>query len=198
MLRLYHITNFPSTDKTGQILLFHPHFISWYEFPWVREIGYSEHLNNLSEKQTAFSCEGRDFAITAPSSSAAVCNHKKTAAQKSAAVLCFRNFNPGAEILEMPWNYKDIRHRQQTIAENHKSGSAPAKPLPYADKNKEPLLFREAVIWSEWQDLNLRPLPPQGSALPICATPSCFQRVILYHRKTTLSIPFLKKIFYSI
>ena len=40
--------------------------------------------------------------------------------------------------------------------------------------------------------MNQRPLPPQGSALPICATPSCFQRCILYHRKTTLSIPFLK------
>ena len=62
----------------------------------------------------------------------------------------------------MPWNYKDIRHRQQTFDENQKSGSAPAKPLSYDDKNKEPLLFREAVIWSEWQDLNLRPLPPQG------------------------------------
>ena len=93
----------------------------------------------------------------------------------------------------MPWNYKDIRHRLQTFAENQKSSSAPAKPLSYANKNKEPLLFREAVVWSEWQDLNLRPLPPQGSALPICATPSCFQRCILYHRKTTLSIPFFKK-----
>ncbi len=25
--------------------------------------------------------------------------------------------------------------------------------------------------WSEWQDLNLRPLVPQTSALPSCATP---------------------------
>lgn len=49
----------------------------------------------------------------------------------------------------MPWNYKDIRIRKQTFAESQKSESAPAKPLrkPYiAKKNKEPLLFREAVI----------------------------------------------------
>ena len=80
--------------------------------------------------------------------------------------IIFRKFNREAEILEMLWNYKDIRHRQQTFAGNKKSGSAPATPLRKPIKNKEPLLFREAVIWSEWQDLNLRPLPPQN--WPVC------------------------------
>ena len=29
----------------------------------------------------------------------------------------------------------------------------------------------EHLLWSEWQDLNLRPLPPQGSALPAAPHP---------------------------
>lgn len=48
----------------------------------------------------------------------------------------------------MSRNYKDILLRQQTLAENQKSGSAPANPLrkPYtADKNKEPLLLCELM-----------------------------------------------------
>ena len=34
--------------------------------------------------------------------------------------------------------------------------------------------------WSERQDLNLRPLPPQGSTLPSCATSRLFQREMFF------------------
>ena len=36
---------------------------------------------------------------------------------------------------------------------------------------KKPKQFAFGFFWSEWRDLNPRPLPPQGSALPNCATP---------------------------
>ena len=71
-----------------------------------------------------------------------------------------QGYNKKADLRK--WRYG---HHFENSGELLKNRSAPAKPLckPYtADKNKEPLLFREAVIWSEWQDLNLRPLPPQS------------------------------------
>lgn len=42
--------------------------------------------------------------------------------------------------------------------------------------------------------MNPRPLPPQGSALPICATPR--QRYILYYTDSDLSSVFSKKIIF--
>ena len=43
---------------------------------------------------------------------------------------------------------------------------------PENTKNKaENDSFSALFFWSEWRDLNPRPLPPQGSALPNCATP---------------------------
>ena len=42
---------------------------------------------------------------------------------------------------------------------------------PDSAKKKGPGISGAFNFWSERQDLNLRPLPPQGSALPGCATP---------------------------
>ena len=50
-------------------------------------------------------------------------------------------------------------------------------------------LLRISFFWSEWQDLNLRPLPPQGSALPTAPHPDFYEKYawsfkkpnILYH-----------------
>ena len=43
------------------------------------------------------------------------------------------------------------------------------------DRKSERLPYSESVriirMWSEWQDSNLRPLGPEPSALPSCATP---------------------------
>ena len=49
-----------------------------------------------------------------------------------------KKINREAEILEIPCNYKDIRHRQQTVAGNKKGGSALAKSLrkPIKTKNR--------------------------------------------------------------
>ena len=48
-------------------------------------------------------------------------------------------------------------------------------------------------FWSEWQDLNLRPLPPQGSALPAAPHPD-FATLVLYHIFLFKSSLFLKKV----
>ena len=56
----------------------------------------------------------------------------------------------------------------------------------------------ESPLFSEWLDLNQRPLPPQGSALPTAPHPDirCALSVtacILYHSFTLLSIPTTQK-----
>ena len=38
-------------------------------------------------------------------------------------------------------------------------------------------------FWSEWQDLNLRHLDPQSSALPNCATPRCLIIILQFAEK---------------
>ena len=54
------------------------------------------------------------------------------------------------------------------------------------------------LFWSEWQDLNLRPLPPQGSALPTAPHPDmtyAFHKAfILYHSSMRKSRGFAKNI----
>ena len=37
---------------------------------------------------------------------------------------------------------------------------------PVLRQKTRPTRVRIGLVWSKWQDLNLRPLPPQGSALP--------------------------------
>ncbi len=50
-------------------------------------------------------------------------------------------------------------------------------------------------IWSEWRDLNSRPLDPQSSALPTAPHPViCFlQRILSYHRCPQKARLFIKK-----
>ena len=50
--------------------------------------------------------------------------------------------------------------------------SAGSSPAPSKTK-KTAAQKSNCLLWSEWQDLNLRPLDPQSSALPSCATPGC-------------------------
>ncbi len=52
---------------------------------------------------------------------------------------------------------------------------------PHAQSKEE---YRQAVLlfaWSEWRDLNSRPLDPQSSALPTAPHPDMRLRTILYH-----------------
>ena len=53
---------------------------------------------------------------------------------------------------------------------------------PVPKKHKKRATARAALfLWSEWLDLNQRPLGPEPSALPNCATPRFFYRIcILY------------------
>ena len=39
-------------------------------------------------------------------------------------------------------------------------------PRPSSPASKEKTTLAASFLWSEWRDLNPRPLPPQGSALP--------------------------------
>ena len=48
------------------------------------------------------------------------------------------------------------------------------KPLKTKEKSTENSCFL-CFSWSEWQDLNLRPLPPQGSALPTAPHPDLYR-----------------------
>ena len=49
-------------------------------------------------------------------------------------------------------------------------GSNPLGPKGRSTRKRDPDGSRFLVIWSAREDSNLRPLPPQGSALPGCAT----------------------------
>ena len=54
-----------------------------------------------------------------------------------------------------------------------------------------------AFSWSEWLDLNQRPLPPQGSALPTAPHPDIeslfrFRALLVYHKTAVQSILFCK------
>ena len=43
------------------------------------------------------------------------------------------------------------------------------------------LSVQQLRVWSEWQDLNLRPLPPQGSALPAAPHPDALFLVLSHN-----------------
>src|SRR5580704_11948779 len=59
-------------------------------------------------------------------------------------------------------------------------GSKSALPARNRPEEHAPILK-----WSGWPDLNRRPLAPQASALPVCATPRRVEHYIFDYDKTT-------------
>ena len=67
-------------------------------------------------------------------------------------------FNPWSRGGQAHWLYRENARFREDLRENKR-------------KSEVRLNLR---FWSEWQDLNLRPLPPQGSALPTAPHPDIF------------------------
>ena len=56
---------------------------------------------------------------------------------------------------------------ERVYAKHHPDHQASAvEALDRSDETRDGGLAKPAKCWSEWQDLNLRPLPPEDSALP--------------------------------
>ena len=66
-----------------------------------------------------------------------------------------------------PPQQSGIRRSSSKASKNKKRG----RLLPHSKKQKKKAPIGTPPLWSERQDLNLRPLGPEPSALPSCATP---------------------------
>ena len=87
------------------------------------------------------------------------------------------------------------------IAENSRAGTSPALAslnhiLNRNDKSEHTThldnVVRIIIVWSEWRDLNSRPLDPQSSALPTALHPDFSLLLSCGSQLVYISMPFIK------